>query len=75
MAAPVTAFTLWNPDAVKITPGLDYIGMYNKTRSVIVSGARHVEATSLLSIPAGDSPTCMQQSFRTSRTTPAFMQL
>ena len=31
MAAPVTAFTLWKPDAVKITRGLDNIGMYNKT--------------------------------------------
>lgn len=31
VAAPVTASTLWKPDAVKITRGLDNIGTYNKT--------------------------------------------
>jgi len=30
-AGPVNAFTLWNPDAVKITRGADNIGGYNKT--------------------------------------------
>jgi len=30
-AGPVNAFTLWNPDAVKITRGADNIGTYNKT--------------------------------------------
>ena len=30
-AGPVNAFTLWNPDAVKITQGAENIGSYNKT--------------------------------------------
>jgi hypothetical protein len=30
-AAPVNAFSLWNPDAVKITRGEDRIGVYHKT--------------------------------------------
>ena len=28
---PVNAFTLWKPDAVKITAGAEHIGMYQKT--------------------------------------------
>lgn len=30
-AGPINAFTLWNPEAVKITKGSDKIGTYNKT--------------------------------------------
>jgi hypothetical protein len=30
-ANPVTAFTLWSPDSVKVTKGEDNIGTYNKT--------------------------------------------
>ena len=30
-AAPVNAFTLWRPDALRITQGADLIGVYNKT--------------------------------------------
>jgi hypothetical protein len=30
-AGPVNAFTLWKPDAVKMTKGADNIGTYNKT--------------------------------------------
>jgi hypothetical protein len=30
-AGPVNAFTLWSPEAVKITHGADNIGTYNKT--------------------------------------------
>ena len=30
-AGPVSAFTLWNPDSVKVTKGADNIGSYNKT--------------------------------------------
>jgi len=30
-AAPVNAFTLWKPEAVKITKGEDSIGVYHKT--------------------------------------------
>jgi len=30
-AGPVNAFTLWNPEAVKVTKGTDNIGTYNKT--------------------------------------------
>jgi hypothetical protein len=30
-AGPVNAFTLWSPDAVEITKGIDNIGTYNKT--------------------------------------------
>ena len=30
-ASPVSAFTLWKPEAVKITAGADNIGTYNKT--------------------------------------------
>jgi hypothetical protein len=30
-AGPVNAFTLWPPDAVKVTRGADQIGSYNKT--------------------------------------------
>jgi hypothetical protein len=31
-AGPVSAFTLWKPDAVRITKGEDNIGTYNKTQ-------------------------------------------
>ena len=30
-AAPVNAFTLWKPDAVRVTQGAEHIGTYNKT--------------------------------------------
>jgi hypothetical protein len=30
-AGPVNAFTLWNPEALKVTRGSDNIGTYNKT--------------------------------------------
>ena len=30
-AGPINAFSLWNPEAVKITRGADNIGTYNKT--------------------------------------------
>ena len=30
-AAPVNAFTLWKPEAVKITKGLEHVGKYQKT--------------------------------------------
>jgi len=30
-AAPVNAFTLWKPDAVRITSGAEYVGMLEKT--------------------------------------------
>jgi len=30
-AAPVNAFSLWKPDAVKITKGDGHVGVYNKT--------------------------------------------
>ena len=30
-AGPVNAFTLWQPDAVKVTRGAENIGSYNKT--------------------------------------------
>ena len=30
-AGPVNAFTLWSPEAVKVTQGADNIGTYNKT--------------------------------------------
>jgi hypothetical protein len=30
-AGPVNAFTLWKPDAVKVTRGAENIGTYNKT--------------------------------------------
>jgi hypothetical protein len=30
-AGPVNAFTLWKPDAVKVTKGADNVGTYNKT--------------------------------------------
>lgn len=30
-AAPVNAFTLWQPESVRITQGADNIGTYNKT--------------------------------------------
>ncbi|MGH7830357.1 MAG: GFA family protein [Candidatus Binatia bacterium] len=30
-AGPVNAFTLWKPDAVKVTQGAEKIGTYNKT--------------------------------------------
>lgn len=30
-AGPVNAFTLWPPDAVKVTKGADKLGTYNKT--------------------------------------------
>ena len=29
-AGPVNAFTLWNPDAVKVTRGADQVGSYSK---------------------------------------------
>lgn len=30
-AGPVNAFTLWHPDAVRITRGANQVGVYNKT--------------------------------------------
>ena len=30
-AGPVNAFSLWSPDAVKVTKGADRLGVYNKT--------------------------------------------
>jgi hypothetical protein len=30
-AGPVNAFSLWPPDAVKVTKGADHIGVYNKS--------------------------------------------
>lgn len=30
-AAPVNAFTLWQPEAVKVTEGADHIGTFNRT--------------------------------------------
>lgn len=30
-AGPVNAFTLWKPDAVKVTRGAELVGTYNKT--------------------------------------------
>jgi hypothetical protein len=30
-AAPVNAFTLWKPDAVRITRGAEHVGSFNKT--------------------------------------------
>ena len=30
-AAPVNAFTLWKPDAVRVTVGAEHIGVYQKT--------------------------------------------
>jgi hypothetical protein len=30
-AGPVNAFTLWKPDAVRVTHGAEHIGTYNKT--------------------------------------------
>jgi hypothetical protein len=30
-ASPVNAFSLWRPDAVKVTGGAEHIGTYNKT--------------------------------------------
>lgn len=32
-AAPVNAFTLWQPDAVKVTKGNEYLSGYNKTEN------------------------------------------
>jgi hypothetical protein len=30
-AGPVNAFTLWNPDAVRVTQGADKVGVFSKT--------------------------------------------
>jgi hypothetical protein len=30
-AGPVNAFTLWNPEAVKVTKGAEHLATYNKT--------------------------------------------
>jgi len=30
-AGPINAFSLWQPDAVKVTKGADHVGTYNKT--------------------------------------------
>ncbi len=32
-AAPVNAFTLWKPDAVKVTKGAEHLGTYEKTET------------------------------------------
>ena len=32
-AGPVNAFTLWKPDALRVTRGAENIGTYNKTKS------------------------------------------
>ena len=50
-AGPVNAFTLWSPDAVRITRGADNIGTYNKSPHSSASGARPAADTSSPSIP------------------------
>ncbi len=32
-AGPINAFTLWPPDAVKVTKGEEHLGQYNKTEN------------------------------------------
>ncbi len=53
-AAPINAFTLWQPENVRITHGEENIGTFSKTPQSIASGARPAAATSLRSILGWD---------------------
>ena len=51
-AGPVNAFTLWDPDALKVTAGADSIGTYHRRRAATASGAGIAADTCSPSIPA-----------------------
>ena len=38
-AGPINAFSLWQPDALKVTQGAEHIGTYHKTEEI---GRAHV---------------------------------
>jgi hypothetical protein len=40
-AAPVNAFTLWKPEAMKVTKGADSIGVYHRTKRSYRKFCRH----------------------------------
>ena len=42
---PVNAFSLWAPEAVKVTAGEEYLATYAKTRSASASIVRSAAAT------------------------------
>jgi hypothetical protein len=70
-AAPVNAFTLWQPGAVRVTRGADNIGTYNKTPRSARKWCKTAAATSSPSIRIGISPTSTRRSSPTFRTSPA----
>ena len=41
---PVNAFTLWKPDAVRITSGAEHVGMFQKTPVSSANSAKSAEA-------------------------------
>ena len=53
-AAPINAFTLWQPENVRITREKKILGPLAKRRKAIASGARHAAATSLRNILGWD---------------------
>lgn len=40
-AAPINAFTLWKPEAMKVTKGADSIGVYHRTKRSYRKFCRH----------------------------------
>jgi hypothetical protein len=41
---PVNAFTLWKPDAVRVTAGAEHVAMYQKQKSVSGNTAKNAVA-------------------------------
>ena len=60
-AGPVNAFTLWKPDALRITRGAENVGTYNKTPRSSANGARAAAGISSPSIRTGDWSTCTRR--------------
>lgn len=51
-AGPINAFTLWKPDAVRITAGEDHLGSYSKTPSSVRKWCRQCGGHVLTDHPA-----------------------
>ena len=69
-AAPVNAFTLWKPDALKVTHGAEHIHSYSKTPTSLASPAASAAATSTPITRFGASSTFTRRAFPIFRTAP-----
>ena len=51
---PVNAFTLWKPGAVRVAAGAEYVGMFQKTKSVSGNTAKNAVVILWPTIPRWD---------------------